>query len=311
MKLTIQREPFGIVLVIGPSNYPLFLPAVHALQALVAGNAVILKPGRGGLAAAAAFAQAVAEAGFDTGLLSLLSEDVDEVKDVMEMGVDKVVLTGSSATGRAVLAQLATTGTPSVMELSGHDVVFVRPGANLELVRKAVRFGLTLNAGQTCIAPKLIIAWSGIANDFGIPVEIASSDEEALAIAARSGYALGATIFGHTDDCVEFAQKVRAGVIVVNDMIVPTADPRLPFGGRGKSGFGVTRGAEGLLEMTSVKSVAVRRGRWLPHLGAPHPIDAELFTSYIGWLHGGSLRSRVRALGGLIRAARERIHTTA
>ena len=60
-------------------------------------------------------------------------------------------------------------------------------------------------------------------------------------------------------------------VVVVNDMIVPTADPRLPFGGRGRSGYGVTRGAEGLLEMTTVKVIAVRRGRRHLHLEAPDP----------------------------------------
>ena len=58
----------------------------------------------------------------------------------------------------------------------------------------------------------------------------------------------------------------------MNDVIVPTADPRLPFGGRKHSGFGVTRGAEGLLEMTVLKCVTVRRGRFRPHLD---PADAR------------------------------------
>ena len=65
------------------------------------------------------------------------------------------------------------------------------------------------------------------------------------------------------------ARRVRAGSVCVNDLIVPTADPRLPFGGRGRSGFGVTRGAEGLLEMTVPKAISVRTGSFRPHLAAP------------------------------------------
>ena len=83
---------------------------------------------------------------------------------------------------------------------------------------------------------------------------------------------------------------MRAGVVVINDVIVPTADPRLPFGGRGRSGFGVTRGAEGLLELTVPKVVAVRRGRRLFHLEAPHPGDAELFRAYLNLTHAGGSR---------------------
>jgi hypothetical protein len=89
---------------------------------------------------------------------------------------------------------------------------------------------------------------------------------------------------------------------VVNDVIVPTADPRLPFGGRGYSGFGVTRGAEGLLELTAAKAVAVRRGAWRPHLDGGHTGDAELFRAYITAAHGGSLACRAAACWGLARA---------
>src|ERR1700761_9590335 len=61
----IHRQPFGIVLVIGPSNYPLFLPAVHALQALVAGNAVLIKPAPGTSSVSATFVRLAREAGLD------------------------------------------------------------------------------------------------------------------------------------------------------------------------------------------------------------------------------------------------------
>ena len=66
----VQRQPFGVVLVIGPGNYPLFLPAVHSLHALVAGNAVLLKPAPGTREVALAFAHLAHDAGLDPALLT-------------------------------------------------------------------------------------------------------------------------------------------------------------------------------------------------------------------------------------------------
>ncbi|MBC8165352.1 MAG: aldehyde dehydrogenase family protein, partial [Bryobacteraceae bacterium] len=162
-EIEIRREPFGIVLVIGPGNYPLFLPGVQAIQALAAGNAVVVKPGRGGLRSMELLAGCARAAGFPQGLFSVTGEDPDHARRAVEAGVDKVILTGSHATGMSVMSQLASFGTPAVMELSGFDPVFVREGADLGLVIKAVRFGLQLNSGQTCIAPKIVYASPSVA----------------------------------------------------------------------------------------------------------------------------------------------------
>ena len=82
------------------------------------------------------------------------------------------------------------------------------------------------------------------------------------------------------------ALRVRAGSVCINDLIVPTADPRLPFGGRGRSGFGVTRGAEGLLDMTVPKAISTRTGRFRPHLDAKLGADAGKLLTMIRLLHG-------------------------
>jgi acyl-CoA reductase-like NAD-dependent aldehyde dehydrogenase len=251
------------------------------------------------------------DSGLPGSAVQLLSESPEEAQQAIDSGADKVVFTGSNSSGRAVMERLARYGTPSVMELSGDDSVFVRPGADIDLVIRALRFGMTFNHGDTCIAPKRVIVWPPNANAVGarlhaericIPVIEFSSDDEALAASAASGYALGATVFGPDEDAINFARRINAGSVVVNDMIVPTADPRLPFGGRGNSGFGVTRGAEGLLEMTAVKTIAVRRTRWLPHLDPARPSDAQLFHHYIRWSHRESIQDGVRALAGVVRA---------
>jgi acyl-CoA reductase-like NAD-dependent aldehyde dehydrogenase len=317
----VRREPLGLVLVIAPSNYPLFLPGAQTLQALAAGNAVLWKPGRGGSAAAAAFAAVAATAGLPAGVLSILPEDPEAARRAIAAGVDKVLLTGSAATGREVLAELAQRLVPATMELSGCDALFVLPGADLDRVARAVRFGLTLNGGATCIAPRRVFVPHALARELAERITVPSgmsfgpetvtitpvaNAAEALAEAARSPYALGASIFGPEAAAVALAARVRAGVVVINDVIVPTADPRLPFGGRGESGFGVTRGAEGLLELTVTKVVAVRRGRRLFHLEAPHPGDAELFRAYLNLTHAGGFKARLRGAVDLARALMRR-----
>jgi acyl-CoA reductase-like NAD-dependent aldehyde dehydrogenase len=191
----------------------------------------------------------------------------------------------------------------------------------VSLVREALGRGARLIAGdldsQQDVTP-LIVADATpdmqlMSADVFAPVlslTRVADDEEALVAAGKCPYALGATVFGQLREAKALAEKVRAGCVVVNDMIVPTADPRLPFGGRGRSGFGVTRGLEGLLSMTSIKAVAVRRGRWLPHFEEPHPDDARLMANYLRMVHGRSWRGRIGSAVGLMRSALARPRKT-
>jgi aldehyde dehydrogenase (NAD+) len=114
----VQRQAFGLVLVIGPGNYPLFLPGVHAIHALVAGNAVLLKPAPGTRNVALLFVRLTSLAGLDPALLTVLPDSADAARDAIAAGVDKVIFTGSSDNGRHVFADLAKSNTPAIMELS-------------------------------------------------------------------------------------------------------------------------------------------------------------------------------------------------
>ncbi|MBV9785580.1 MAG: aldehyde dehydrogenase family protein [Acidisphaera sp.] len=362
----IRREPLGVVLVLAPSNYPLFLPGAQILQALAAGNAVCVKPAAGGAAPLRALAALLHEAGLPDGAFIVLDDSVATGAAASRAGFDRIVLTGSAATGRQVLAAAAATLTPCTMELSGCDAVYVLPGADLDLVAGALAYGLRLNGGATCIAPRQAYLPAALAGpleqmlqariagfpahpvpapvgalldrlldeaqaagarvlarrtEAGVPpIVVADAPpslpllrtdifapvlalvpvadmEQALAIAQENPYALGASIFGPPAAAMALAARVPAGSVVINDLIVPTADPRLPFGGRKQSGFGVTRGAEGLLEMTAMKTVSLRRGRFRPHLHAPRPGDAARYATMIRFLHGGVLgwaRKRAR-----------------
>jgi len=307
----VQRQPFGLVLVIGPGNYPLFLPAVHALHALVAGNAVLLKPAPATRHVALAFAQLAREAGLDPALLTILPESVAAARNAIADGVDKVIFTGSSENGRDVLATLAETNTPSVMELSGQDAVLVFADADLDLVVRALRFGTTLNDGETCIAPRRLVVVQSIAEDLLMRLTVAQvprmliervrNDHIAVHRANDADFALGASIFSRdVAKARTLAARIKTGFVLINDLIAPTADPRMPFGGVKASGFGTTRGDEGLLEMTFPHVVAVRHGRTHPHFDDPAPGDAQLFSAYIRAAHGtrrfAAFRDLFRAL---------------
>ena len=379
----VQREPLGVILIIAPGNYPLLLPGIQLIQALTAGNAVLLKPGVGGSSVARILLELLRRAGFDPHLAALLPESTEAARAAIEAPPDKVLFTGSAATGEKILAQLAPHLTPATMELSGSDAVIVRADADLGLVTKALQFGLTLNAGATCMAPKRVFVHRAIATELEgrlseafnnaprgpesslsngavsgrvvqnlrqlfsealeqgahfiadgfhanghtpTPVVLAgvhpnarllredvfapvlamvnvADDAEAIARANDSPYALGASIFTRDEMAARsLAERINVGVVTINDLIIPTADARVPFGGRKCSGFGVTRGAEGLLELTTPKVVTVSRGQSRPALEPSHPKDEAMFRAYLELTHGGGFGRRARAFVALFRS---------
>jgi aldehyde dehydrogenase (NAD+) len=128
--------------------------------------------------------------------------------------------------------------------------------------------------------------------------------DEAVAANSACPYSLTAAVFGPESEARALASRLRVGNVLINDVVIPTADPRISFGGRGRSGFGVTRGAEGLLNMTTPRTIQTQYGRskraYEP-TGAGH---VELFAGLAQALHGGGLRSRWTGLKRLVRAGR-------
>lgn len=356
---SVQRAPWGVVLILAPSNYPLMLPGVQIVQALTAGNAVVVKPAPQCAPPLYRLADMLLRAGLPEGLLHILGDTVVEAEAAMDAGVDKVVLTGSAETGRAVQRRLADTLTPATMELSGSDAVVVLPRADLGVVARSVAYGLRLNGGATCIAPRRVFVPRELAAALearlvqevrdcppvAVPLPVRRRLSELVRQARTDGarvvhgdidpavaalapviladaapwmdllredvfapvvslvpvvdvqaavdqandcpYALGASVFGPEKAALAVAERLRVGGVTVNDLIVPTADPRLPFGGRGQSGFGATRGAEGLLDLTQPKVVSVRKGRFRPHLRPPSEADARFAATWLRLVHGG------------------------
>ncbi len=90
---------------------------------------------------------------------------------------------------------------------------------------------------------------------------------------------------------------------MINDLIVTTADPRVAFGGRKSSGFGVTRGREGLLEMTVLKTMIAQRSRGLRAYCPTTPEHQQFFAAYLEAVHGGNWLARWNGLRRLLHAA--------
>ena len=117
-------------------------------------------------------------------------------------------------------------------------------------------------------------------------------------------YALAASVIGPADQARNIAKRLVVGTVVINDIVLPTADPRVPFGGRRMSGFGVTRGDEGLRQMTAVRVIAEQRSRLCPHLWPRKSSDAELFQGLLTSLYARGGR-RISGMAKVVRAGRQ------
>lgn len=374
VQTVVRRDPLGVVLILGTWNYPLLLTGVQMLQALVAGNAVFVKPGRDAVPITSLLAEMLFTAGLDRDLLHVFTEDPTPAKKLIEAGVDKIVLTGSAKTGQIVLRNAVETMTPATLELSGCDAVFVQRSADWDRVFSALRFGLSFNSGATCIGPRRIFVpedklrefeerllamtktlpriepdpqAAAMAREFvrdaiqngatlltgdldsgdlsqSFPLIVTDAnqdmkllnedifapvlslvpvadDEAALKANRQCAYALGATVFGVGEAAEQLAEKIEAGNVVINDMLAPTADPRVGFGGRRMSGFGITQGAEGLLHMTAYKAIFTRKGRFAPHLEYEADDIQDLLKAYLQIRHSSGVFQRI---GGVFQSMR-------
>lgn len=128
------------------------------------------------------------------------------------------------------------------------------------------------------------------------------NEDAALQMYAACPFALSAAIFGPERQARVLSDRILAGTVILNDLIAPTVDPRIPFGGRRASGYGVTRGREGLLEMTAPKVVIARRGRYRFHYEKTGSDHVELFSGMIRGAHGEGWRNRATGWMQAIRA---------
>lgn len=150
-QLKVAYRPRGVVGVIGPWNYPLMLTIGDAVPALLAGNAVVIKPSPVTPRTAGLGARLWAAAGGPAALLQAVAGGAAAGGELIDQA-DYIMFTGSTRTGRQVMARAAQTLTPVSLELGGKDPMIVLADADVARAAAGAAYGGLFNAGQTCIS---------------------------------------------------------------------------------------------------------------------------------------------------------------
>ncbi len=148
----LVREPFGVIGIISPWNYPFSIPAVETLAALVTGNAVVLKPSEFTPLIALELQQLLTAAGLNPDLMQVIVGEGPTGAALIESPIDKLIFTGSVATGKRVAEGAARRLLPVVLELGGKDPMLVLHDADVDIASSGAVWGAFVNAGQTCLS---------------------------------------------------------------------------------------------------------------------------------------------------------------
>ncbi|MCH8551760.1 MAG: coniferyl aldehyde dehydrogenase [Natronospirillum sp.] len=156
IRAEVRYQPKGVVGIIVPWNYPLSLAAGPLLDALAAGNRVMIKMPEALPGFSAGLAQLI-ERYFEPDVVTVVEGDVAVAQAFSALPFDHLLFTGSTTVGRQVMAAAAKNLTPVSLELGGKSPAFVAASANLRLAARRIAFAKGLNAGQTCVAPDYVL----------------------------------------------------------------------------------------------------------------------------------------------------------
>jgi acyl-CoA reductase-like NAD-dependent aldehyde dehydrogenase len=162
----LLREPYGVIGIISPWNYPFSIPATQSLAALVTGNAVVLKPSELTPLSAFELASLLREAGVPENVFQLMPGDGPTGAALVESEIDKLVFTGSVATGKRIAQMAAGKLLPVVLELGGKDPMIVLEDADLDVAASGAVWGAFVNAGQACLSVERCYVHRSIYNSF-------------------------------------------------------------------------------------------------------------------------------------------------
>src|SRR5712691_10932329 len=159
-------KPLGVVGIISPWNFPWATPLDEVVMALMAGNAVVLKPSELTPLTGLKIKDVFKRAGLADGVLQVVTGDGSTGAALVGAGVDKIMFTGSVATGKRVAEAAAKYLTPVVLELGGKDPMIVLDDANIENAARGALWGAFANSGQCCAAVERCYVHESIAPQF-------------------------------------------------------------------------------------------------------------------------------------------------
>jgi acyl-CoA reductase-like NAD-dependent aldehyde dehydrogenase len=148
----LLREPYGVIGIVSPWNYPFSIPATEALSALVAGNAVVVKPSEYTSLSAIELASLLHAAGVPEEIFQVIPGDGATGAALASAAIDKLVFTGSVPTGKRIAQVAASRLLPVVLELGGKDPMLVLDDADVEVASSGAVWGAFVNAGQACLS---------------------------------------------------------------------------------------------------------------------------------------------------------------
>lgn len=158
-------EPYGVVLVMAPWNYPFMLTMEPLIGAVAAGNCVVAKPSAYS-PATSSIIKKILEKVFDKEYVCVVEGGRAENTELLEQKFDYIFFTGGVTVGKLVMEKAAKNLTPVSLELGGKSPCVIDKTANLKLAAKRLAFGKYLNLGQTCVAPDYLLIDKDIKDEF-------------------------------------------------------------------------------------------------------------------------------------------------
>lgn len=155
-KSYIYQEPYGVVLIIGPWNYPFQLIISPLIGAIAAGNCSILKPSETSSFSSRIISRIIKD-NFDKEFISVVEGGVEVTKSLLSMNFDYIFFTGDSGVGKIVMKAASKNLTPVTLELGGKCPCIVDKDINVKYASKRIVWGKFFNAGQTCVAPDYLL----------------------------------------------------------------------------------------------------------------------------------------------------------
>jgi aldehyde dehydrogenase (NAD+) len=155
-KSTIHPEPYGVVLIISPWNYPFQLCLSPFVGAISAGNRVVIKPSEFAVETAKII-EKIVSAVFTEDDVAVVQGGLEESQILLKQRFDYIFFTGSTAVGKIIMQAASEFLTPVTLELGGKSPCLIEDSANIDIAAKRIVWGKYLNAGQTCVAPDYIL----------------------------------------------------------------------------------------------------------------------------------------------------------
>ncbi|HPK54116.1 MAG TPA: aldehyde dehydrogenase [Smithellaceae bacterium] len=164
-KSYVRKEPYGVVLIIAPWNYPFQLIMAPLVGAMAAGNTAILKPSEISPHTAAVI-ETIINNTFPAEYICAVQGTAAETQSLLELPVDYIFFTGSIQVGRLIARTAATNLIPFTLELGGKSPAVVCPDVQITNAARKIAWGKFLNAGQTCVAPDYVLVHESVKDDF-------------------------------------------------------------------------------------------------------------------------------------------------